>query len=245
MSTPRSRRIRKRVILSLLAVSILGLTGFLIWCSILYEATPAEFADVTGDPSITITDSPEALVLAPTDDADGTGLLFVPGAKVQAEAHAYTLSSLVDDGTTVVISKPILNLAFFDPRPMKTFTDLAPDVTSWYVGGHSLGGVKACQFPEGRQVVGLVLLGSYCANDLSDDDLAVISIGGSEDGLSTREKIGAAAGLLPADTEFVEIAGSNHAQFGDYGLQPGDGMATITHEEARSRISELLVEFVD
>lgn len=232
------------MLLSLLAVIILGVSAFLVWCSILYEATPAEFEAVSNDEQVTITESPEALVLAPTANPDGTGLLFIPGAKVQAEAYAHVLSALVDGGTTIVISKPILNLAFFDPRPMTTFTDVAPDVARWYVGGHSLGGVKACQFAEDQSVQGLVLLGSYCANDLSDDDIAVLSIGGSRDGLSTPDDIRAAADQLPAGAEFVQIDGSNHAQFGDYGSQPGDGTATISDAVATARIDELLTGFL-
>ena len=35
-----------------------------------------------------------------------------------------------------------------------------------------------------------------------------------------------------------------HAYFGDYGPQPGDGTPTITHDDARSRISTATVDFV-
>ena len=35
---------------------------------------------------------------------------------------------------------------------------------------------------------------------------------------------------LPADTEWITIEGGNHAQFGDYGVQDGDGEATISAE---------------
>ena len=143
-----------------------------------------------------------------------------------------------------MITKPILNLAFFDPRPLATFTDLAPDVTTWYVGGHSLGGVRACQFASDPAVAGLVLFGSYCANDLSETDAAVLSVGGSEDALSTPAKIAESASMLPDDAEFVELNGASHASFGDYGLQPGDGTATLSSPEVKARITELLVGFV-
>ena len=35
-----------------------------------------------------------------------------------------------------------------------------------------------------------------------------------------------------------------HAFFGDYGPQPGDGTPTITHEDARTQISEASLAFV-
>jgi len=151
----------------------------------------------------------------------------------------------------VVITEPTLNLAFFDQRPLSTFTSEAPDVSEWYVGGHSLGGVRACQLAQvgtdaaaDPEVVGLVLFGSYCANDLSDSGLAALSISGSEDGLSTPEKIDQAAHLLPADTIFVVIEGGNHAGFGAYGPQPGDGEVTIPDAEIRAQITDALAPFL-
>lgn len=86
------------------------------------------------------------------------------------------------------------------------------------MGGHSLGGVRACQLAADADA--LVLFGSYCATDLSKSDLAVLSLAGSEDGLSTPEKIDDARDQLPADAEMIEIEGASHASFGDYGAQP-------------------------
>jgi len=48
------------------------------------------------------------------------------------------------------------------------------------------------------------------------------------DGLTTSEKIQNSRSLLPMNTEFIEISGGNHAQFGWYGKQPGDNDAVIS-----------------
>ncbi|MEV8213029.1 alpha/beta hydrolase [Leifsonia sp. NPDC077715] len=197
------------------------------------------------DPAVSIHDAGDAVVMQPTGNASGTGLVFVPGALVDPYAYLYKLSGAVaETGLTVVITKPTLNLAFFDQRPLSTFTAHAPDVDEWYVGGHSLGGVRACQVADDPAVKGLILFGSYCANDLSGTDLRVLSIGGSRDGLSTPAKIAAARHLLPADAELVEIDGMNHGQFGDYGPQSGDGVATIDDHAAQERLTEALAAFL-
>ena len=47
-------------------------------------------------------------------------------------------------------------------------------------------------------------------------------------------------GNLPDDATFVEIPGANHASFGDYGRQSGDGEANITSEQAFTAITEAL-----
>lgn len=90
----------------------------------------------------------------------------------------------------------------------------------------------------------LILFASYCSNDLSDTDVAALSISGSEDGLSTPEKIEDAWHLLPADAESVVIEGANHASFGAYGPQPGDGEATIAVEQAHAEIDAAVLAFL-
>jgi hypothetical protein len=40
------------------------------------------------------------------------------------------------------------------------------------------------------------------------------------------------------------VDGAVHAYFADYGPQPGDGVPTISHDEARSQISAVSTRFV-
>ena len=200
-------------------------------------AEPEPLAAVRTDDRITITDDSAGIVMAPSAGESDVGLVFIPGAKVDPWGYAATLSGLVaDDEMTVVITKPWLNLAFFDLRGLSSFTDLAPGVTTWMVGGHSLGGVRSCQLAADADA--LVLFASYCATDVSSTDLPVLSLSGSEDGLSTPEKIAEARHLLPADAEMVEIPGASHASFGAYGPQAGDGTPTATAADVDAIITE-------
>ncbi|MFG6476057.1 alpha/beta hydrolase [Microbacterium sp. P06] len=218
--------------------------GVVIWSQVgVMAAEPEPLAGVEADPVIVITDDAAAVVLAPADGGSELGLVFIPGAKVDAWAYAAKLSHLVaDEGITVVITRPWLNLAFFDLRPLDTFTGLAPEVGTWAVGGHSLGGVRACQLAGDADA--LVLFASYCATDLSGTDLPVLSIGGSDDGLSTPQKIADARGELPADAELIEIAGASHSSFGDYGLQPGDGTPTVSDADMTAALTEAIAPFL-
>ena len=95
-----------------------------------------------------------------------------------------------------------------------------------------------------RPSPGVVLFGSYCANDLSGTDLRVLSLVGERDGLSTPEKVAESASMLPADAQTVLLEGANHASFGDYGPQPGDGVATASDEETRDRITDAVSDFL-
>lgn len=231
-------------ILGVIGLAIVaGVVGILIWSQVgVMAAETGPLEEVRANPAITISDTDAALVLSPAGEATDVGLVFVPGAKVEPAAYASKLSGLVeDDGITVVITKPWLNLAFFDLRPLTAFTDLAPEIGTWVVGGHSLGGVRACQLATDADA--LALFGSYCATDLSESGLPVISVSGSEDGLSTPEKIADARSLLPADARLHEIEGASHSSFGDYGPQAGDGTPTISDDDMRSQLTELVGDF--
>jgi hypothetical protein len=243
------RRIRTTGWLALLAL-VLAIVAFVVWTQIVMAGDRRATIEVFDNAAVQVTDTGDSIVMTPTGedggaDASGEGLVFIPGAKVDPYAYLYKLSGAVEEsGLTVVITKPTLNLAFFDQRPLSTFTEAAPGVTDWFVGGHSLGGVRACQWADSEDVAGLVLFGSYCANDLSQSGLPVLSIGGSNDGLSTPAKIEDASGRLPANTEFVELDGANHADFGDYGVQPGDGTSTVSDEDVRAEITDAIDAFV-
>ncbi|GAA5205747.1 alpha/beta hydrolase [Microbacterium kyungheense] len=244
-SRPRRRGLRVLwwIVGALGALIVLAVVGIVIWSQVgVMAAEPEPLAEVRANTAIEITDTDAGIVLAPTGESADVGLVYIPGAKVDPWAYAYKLSGLVaEDGVTVVITKPWLNLAFFDLRPLSTFTDLAPDIDTWLVGGHSLGGVRACQLATDAD--GLALFGSYCATDLSDSGLPVISVSGSEDGPSTPEKIADARHLLPDDAEMHEIAGASHSSFGDYGPQPGDGTPTIADDDMRDQLTELVGPF--
>jgi hypothetical protein len=231
----------RRILAAVAVVVVLVLVAFGVWANMVMQGERDAAIDVWTNPDVTVTSTDNSVVMTPTNVTSTNGLVFVPGAKVDPYAYMYKLSGLVESGLTVVITKPTLNLAFFDLRPLSTFEADAPEVTTWAVGGHSLGGVKACLLADDPTVTGLALFGSYCANDLSDTDLTVISIAGSEDGLSTPSKISDAAANLPADTEFIEIEGANHASFGDYGVQPGDGTATIADADMRDALTNAIV----
>lgn len=239
----------RTVTLWVLGVLALLVIGVLFWANSAMMGDRAASLEVWDNPNISVTSTDHSVVMQPSDNASGVGLVFIPGAKVDPYAYMYKLSGIVEEtGATVVITKPTLNLAFFDTRPLSTFTADAPDVNEWFIGGHSLGGVRACQLVDAPDaadegVVGLVLFGSYCANDVSESGLKVLSISGSDDGLSTPQKIESAAHLLPSDAVFVEIKGANHASFGDYGVQPGDGTAAISSEQMQAELTRVLVAF--
>lgn len=238
------RPLLRRVVLFVGAVALLGLLGFVSWASIPTPAEAGPLANVRNDPGVLFTETADAVVLRPASGSTGTGLVYLAGAHIDPAAYASKLAGIARGGVTVVIARPILNFAIFETRPLTTFTGLAPGVSTWYVGGHSLGGVRACQYAHDGAVAGLILFGSYCAADLRTSSLPVLSIAGSRDGLSTPAKIRANAHLLPADALFLTIDGADHGDFGDYGPQAGDNTSTTTDSAVRAQLTSDVLAFV-
>ena len=140
------------------------------------------------------------------------------------------------------------HLAFGDPNAAVGVRADFPDVGAWWVGGHSLGGSMAAQYAVDHAgdgtLDGLVLLGSYSASDLSSTNLGAISLYGSNDQVLNRAKLEDNADLLPKGAETVEIEGGNHAGFGAYGPQSGDGEASITPAEQQSQTADAIDRYI-
>jgi pimeloyl-ACP methyl ester carboxylesterase len=99
-----------------------------------------------------------------------------------------------------------------------------------------------------QAVDGLVLMAAYPAESASlrDQDIPVLSLFGTRDGVATPADIEQAAHLLPADTLYIPIAGGNHAQFGYYadGIQQGDNPPDIAHEEQQQIVVQAILDFI-
>jgi dienelactone hydrolase len=143
------------------------------------------------------------------------------------------------EGYLVVIAPMPLNLAVFAPDRAADIISAYPEIRSWVIGGHSLGGSMAANFARNNPSLmkGLFFWAAFPAenDDLSAQDLQVVSIYGTLDGLATPDEVLGAQLLLPVDTQWAAIEGGNHAQFGWYGDQPGDNPAQISREEQQGQ----------
>ena len=172
------------------------------------------------------------------------GLIFYPSGKVEHTAYIPLMEALASKGTLCILVKMPFRLAVFDSNAADGLQGNYPEVESWYIGGHSLGGSMAASYlsKHSDSFDGLILLGSYSTADLSDLDVDVLSIYGSEDLVLNRENYETNKENLPDDFKEVIIEGGCHAYFGMYGAQEGDGVPGITNEEQILRTVESIDE---
>lgn len=214
--------------LGLLAVLVLAV-AFALYVGRYYHADETAAEALVSD---------EAVLISQTDygwlfdgPAEDRTLIFYPGAKVEETAYAPLLHTLAAAGVDVCLVRMPLRFAVLD-------TDRAEAVMQtrscphWYIGGHSLGGACASLFAakNADRLDGVIFLGSYPDAQL-EDDLRVLLLRGSEDRVLNLARYQKALPLANAHAVEYVIEGGNHAQFGSYGEQRGDGEATISADE--------------
>ena len=199
--------------------------------------------------SAVIVSTRDWIVFQPVLSNKNVGFVIYPGGRVDFRAYAPIAHRIAAEGYLVVIVRMPLNLAVFGVNKANDVIKSYSQVSSWVVGGHSLGGTMAAQFAHKypSKVKGLVLWAAYPASgtDLSKDSLLVTSIHGTNDGLVSSSQIEDSLKLLPVSTSRIEITGGNHAQFGWYGDQQGDNVATISREEQQSQIFNASLQLLE
>ena len=174
------------------------------------------------------------------------GFVFYPGGKVEHHAYEPLMAELAREGILCVLVKMPFNLAVLDVNAAEGIQKEFPQIENWYIGGHSLGGSMAVSYLEKHtdEYEGLILLGSYSTADLSDAELEVLSIYGSEDQVLNREKYQNNISNLPKDFKEIVIEGGCHAYFGMYGAQDGDGTPSISNSEQILQTAEYIEQMI-
>jgi hypothetical protein len=239
----RRRRLRRIRITGWTALTslLVTLVGFLTYFHIVFPAERSATLEVFRDDRVQVEARDARVIMSPTGDSLAEGVLYFPGARVDPYSYLYPLVDIAAAGTTVVIVDPLFNMALIDSRGVSELTSDFPEITSWILAGHSLGGVKACLEASHPSVTHLVLFASYCANDISDLDISVLHVVGDRDGLLDDSLRRDAESLLPPGRHTtITLQGANHADFGTYGPQPGDGESTVTDQVMRTMITDAL-----
>lgn len=180
------------------------------------------------------------------DENNSVGVIFYPGAKVEYTSYKPLMEELASKGVTTVLIEMPFNLSIFDINAADRVKSQLPKIKTWYIAGHSLGGSMAANHVCSNidEYEGLILIASYSTCDLSKEDIKVMTIYGSEDKILSLNKYNDSKSNLPKTFNEVVIEGGNHAQFGMYGLQEGDGVATINNTEQISITANEIFYFI-
>jgi hypothetical protein len=218
--------------------------GFIVWANSVLGPTPEALGALRSDPQVTVS-LDKFILFQPVNKKTNTAFVFYPGARVDYRSYALPLHKIAAEGYLVILLPLRLNLAVLDVNAADRVISAFPAIRHWVVGGHSLGGVAASTYASKHDDVdGLVLWASYPRDDsLKNSRIKVISIYGTKD-ISGMDVFDNSHALLPLDAQYVLIRGGNHAQFGDYGIQPGDNEASITRDDQQKQVVDATVQFL-
>lgn len=237
---------RQNVMLSVVMISValllLLIISFLVFSLFYYRADEAALCSMQSDEAVSVTKITYGWLFdGPSEDA---ALIFYPGAKVEETTYAPLLHLLAAQGMDVCLVRAPLHFAFFAPNAARA-VQKTHNYTDWYVGGHSLGGVVAAwvaaDHPEDYS--GTILLASYPVRKLPNTQTEILLVGSEDQVISWPHM---ESGRAYASEHYLEyiLEGGNHAQFGSYGVQRGDGTATITAEEQVRETVSFIIEIL-
>ena len=168
--------------------------------------------------------------------ASDVGLIFYPGAKVEYESYLPLLNAIRENGISCYLVEMPMNMAFFGGNLADKVIDAHPEIGAWFICGHSLGGSFASGYAsENADVIeGLILLGSYPYKEYPLE--RTLTVYGS---LNTS-----VADRIDYTENVIVIEGGNHAQFGNYGHQDGDAVATVSREHQQELTVTAIIDFI-
>ena len=236
--------IRRRILLGTISIVLFAVIGFTYWAYTPLGPTQTALDSLIDNKNVSVTET-NRITFTPKTTPDA-GFILYPGGHVDPRSYSSIADQIADKGYLVVIPKMPFNLAVFNKRAAVKIIDDYPEIDNWAIGGHSLGGAMAASliYDEPEMFEGLVLLAAYPPknSNISSLDLIVTIVYGSHDEIATQSEIEESFSLLPFETERVLIEGGNHAQFGDYGAQNGDGIATIESGEQQKIVIQAIVD---
>ena len=228
-----------------LAIVIL-ITASGIYLGTYYRADDEAIAAFTVEEEIIETKTKSGnWIFEPANTEATAGFIFYPGGKVEHDAYKPLMRELAAQGIFCALIEMPFRLAIFDVNAADSILEEYPQISNWYIGGHSLGGSMAASYVSKNveKFTGLVLLAAYSTENLQTSGLRVLSVYGDKDGVMNEKSYEKNFANLPEENTMQIIKGGNHAYFGMYGEQKGDGTATITNEEQIRKTASLIGQF--
>ena len=239
----------------LLTLLLLFTIGFAALKNFTYQPSVSAKEAATTHSSYQVKETTEGVFFKPNKKAFPISIIFYQGALVNQKSYSIWASKLASEGYSVYLIHHPLNLAVTNKNKaqslIKEYT-----IKDYVIGGHSLGGVMASRYAHDKQLdpttdtghlKGVFFLASYpdSKGGLKSNDLFVLSITGSKDGVLNQKSYLESKSFMPGNSSYSSIEGGNHAGFGSYGNQKGDNQASISNTEQQNKIYSILSSWLN
>ena len=231
---------RKRLVLFLVLALFLGACFYF---GSYYRADETALTALKSDDAVQVSRIPQGGYFFDGPCKD-TAIIFYPGAKVETSAYAPLMHRIAEERADVFLLDMPLHMAFFGINKADRIRSAYGTYSSWFMAGHSLGAAMAAQYVSEHLDAydGLIMLAGYPTRNLHADGFSLLNIYGSNDGHTGM--LAKNPQYRPQDTTEVVIDGGNHAQFGNYGIQKGDGTSDISALQQQEEAAAAIVSFI-
>ena len=225
----------KVVLILVAAVVLLAVTCFKIYIDNDYKPLRSheEYQELT-DIEIEFSDNVIALEdLDQAGDVKTTGFIFYGDHRVQRESYLPLMIALSDLGYSVYLPTTFGNIPILNLEGAEYVSRTYTHVKNWYIVAHGKACPVAAKYASSHasKLRGLIFLGGYSKTDLTDTNLRLLSITGTNDTVLDTERFLSAQANDPKDTIYYEINGGNHTGFTDTHLIRKDTEAAIPADE--------------
>lgn len=235
----------KKICKIAVSIFLVMIVAFGIYVSRYYHADETALAALNDTENVSVqTENGYILFDGP---GEGAAYIFYPGAKVETESYAPLMRQIAESGMDVYLVDMPFHLAFFGMNRAGEIMDENEAYDRWYIGGHSLGGAMAASYAAKHleELDGVILMAAYPTSSLMDENFTVLSFYGSEDQVLNQDSFIKGRTYMPENYHEMQIEGGNHAGFGNYGEQDGDGTASISASEQQQIVVDMITKYID
>lgn len=231
-----------RTMIVLASFFFLIVVGLFIYSSQSYEALQEMRDEIEYLPLSEVTFSEDHNTINYTISDPLANIIFVPGGLVEPDSYQFLAARLAMEGYNVTIVKVAFNLAILTPNKASRY--IVDDLDNIIIG-HSLGGVVASMVAAKQEGISkIIMLGSYPIADISSIDSLMITAE-HDDGMDPIKFNDSLIYVSETNNTILDIEGGNHAQFGWYGPQKGDGEAEISTLLQQEIVIQQILDFLE
>lgn len=235
---------RRRVVTFLLVLVFLIILTFFLYFNSYSRAGDRALKAMEGSATVKV----ESIDQGYRFDGPGTqdAMIYYPGAMVDEKAYAEMMLKLAEQGVDCFLIKMPLHMAFMGrEKATGVLDEYGNQYEHWYMSGHSLGGAIAAMYTAAHKdrLAGGIFMAAYSVEPLPDS-LNIATITATRDEVMNWDDYHKNQNNLPENAHEITIEGGNHSQFGDYGLQRGDGEATISPEEQLEQVCDTVLSII-
>jgi len=243
-------KILGRILLVVLTLLLLGY-GYWRYDHADRESKPTEaaLAALASDEGVEVIEN-EWYIFKPRDAEPSTGLIFYPGGEVDERGYAQPLHEIAAAGYLVVMVPMPLQLAVFDIDAAAEVVQQFPEIQTWAIAGHSLGGSMAAVYAADNMdsIAGLLLWDSYAPGDMTASPQHITMIHRADDSGNPPPDYMDKLPLLPEQTQYLALKGGQHLNFGSFvagRMYRNQPEPDLNPDQQRAMVAEGSVAFLE